>query len=58
MKKVSKAVYVVTAWNERTNRDTVLVFAGKEKAEKAWANLCGEEPDRVYGGVVRRTVRR
>ena len=58
MKKTSNTVYVVTAWNERTNTDTVLVFADKDKAEKAWANLSGEEPDRVYGGFVRRTVRR
>jgi hypothetical protein len=58
MTRASKTVYVVTAWNERTNRDTVLVFADKDKAEKAWADLSGEEPDRVYGGVVRRTVRR
>lgn len=47
-------VYVVTAWDERSGEDTVLVFADKAKAEAAWAKLDG---DSVYGGVVRRTVR-
>jgi hypothetical protein len=54
---VSRVVFVVTAWNERTNYDTVLVFADKDRAEKAWARLSGEDPERVYGGVVRRIVK-
>ena len=52
---MSDVVYVVTAWNERTNEDTVLVYAGKAKADAAWAKLDGET---VYGGVSRRTVKR
>ena len=55
---MNKVVYVVTAWNERTNKDTVLVFVAREKAEKAWARLSGKDADRVYGGVVRRTVQK
>lgn len=57
MRKSSWVVYVVTAWNERTNKDTVLVFVDKERAEKAWTRLSGRDADRVYGGVVRRTVK-
>jgi hypothetical protein len=52
---MSDVVYVVTAWEERTNEDTVLVFADKAKADAAWAKLDG---DAVYGGVSRRTVKR
>jgi hypothetical protein len=52
---MSAHVYVVTAWDERTNEDTVLVFADKAKADKAWAALDGET---VYGGVYRRAVKR
>ena len=48
-------VYVVTAWDEDTGDDTILVFADKAKADAAWAKLDGEA---VYGGVVRRTVKR
>lgn len=52
---MSEVVYVVTAWDERTGDDTVLVFADRAKAEKAWAKLDGET---VYGGVARRTVKK
>ena len=52
---MSNVVYVVTAWDERTNEDTVLVFADKASADAAWAKLDGET---VYGGVYRRTVKR
>ena len=48
-------VYVVTAWDERTGEDTITVFADKAKADAAWAKLDG---DSVYGGVVRRTIKR
>lgn len=48
-------VYVVTAWDERTGEDTIIVFADKAKADAAWAKLDG---DSVYGGVVRRTIKR
>lgn len=48
-------VYVVTAWDERTGDDTILVFADKAKADAAWAKLDGES---VYGGVVRRSIKR
>jgi hypothetical protein len=51
---VSQIVYVVTAWDEATNEDTVVVFSDKAKADKAWAALDG---DTVYGGVYRRTVK-
>ncbi len=51
---MSQIVYVVTAWDEGTNEDTVLVFSDKAQADKAWAALDGET---VYGGVVRRTVK-
>ena len=51
---MSQVVYVVTAWDEATGDDTVLVFADKTKADRAWATLDGET---VYGGVVRRTVK-
>jgi len=51
---MSEVVYVVTAWHERTNEDTVLVFADKGKADASWAELDG---DTVYGGVYRRTVK-
>ena len=49
-----QVVYVVTAWDEATNKDTILVFREKAKADKAWAALDG---DTVYGCVVRRTVK-
>ena len=49
-----QVVYVVTAWDEATGEDTVLVFSEKAKADKAWATLDGES---VWSGVVRRTVR-
>lgn len=52
---MSEVVYVVTAWDERTGADTILVFADKGKAEKAWSKLDGES---VYGGVSRRTVKK
>ena len=52
---MAEVVYVVTAWDEKTNEDTVLVFADKRKADAAWAKLDGET---VYGGVSRRTVKR
>ena len=48
-------VYVVTAWDERTGEDTIIVFADKAQADAAWAKLDG---DSVYGGVVRRTIKR
>lgn len=51
---MSQIVYVVTAWDESTNADTVLVFSDKAKADTAWAAL---DADGVYGGVVRRTVK-
>ena len=41
----SGVVYVVTAWNEKTNNDTVLVFADKDRAEKAWANSAAKIPN-------------
>jgi hypothetical protein len=47
--------YVVTAWDERTAEDTIIVFGDKAKADAAWAKLDG---DSVYGGVVRRTIKR
>jgi hypothetical protein len=52
---VTEIVYVVTAWDERTSKKTLLVFADQAKAEDAWAKLDGET---VYGGMVRRTVKR
>ncbi|HYK97267.1 MAG TPA: hypothetical protein VEU77_02625 [Candidatus Acidoferrales bacterium] len=51
---MSSVVYVVTAWDENTNEDTVLVFADKAKADAAWAKLDGPS---VYGGVYRRAVK-
>lgn len=44
---MSDVVYVVTAWDERTGDDTILVFADKATAEQAWSKLDGET---VYGG--------
>jgi hypothetical protein len=52
---VSEIVYIVTAWDERTSKKTLLVFTDQAKAKNAWAKLDGET---VYGGVVRRTVKR
>jgi len=52
---VSEIVYIVTAWDERTSKKTLLVFEDKTKAEKAWAKLDGET---VYGGLVRRTIKK
>jgi len=51
---MSTVVYVVTAWDERTNEDTVAVFADKAKADAEWAKLDGPT---VYGGVYRRTIK-
>ena len=50
-----EVVYVVTAWDEKTNEDTVAVYADKARADAAWAKL--DRPS-VYGGVSRRTVKR
>ena len=50
---MADVVYVVTAWDEGTNEDTVVVYADKSKADEAWARLDGP---RVLGGVARRTV--
>ena len=52
---MADVVYVVTAWNERTNEDTVAVYADKAKADAAWEKLDGPS---VYGGVSRRVVKR
>jgi hypothetical protein len=52
---VADVMYVVTAWDERTNEDTVAVYADKDKADAAWAKLDGPT---VYGGVSRRTVKK
>lgn len=52
---MTEIVYIVTAWDERTSKKTLLVFADQAKAKHAWAKLDGET---VYGGVVRRTVKR
>ena len=52
---MSDVVYVVTAWDDRTNEDTVLVFSDKAKADAAWTKL---DRETVYGGVYRRTVKR
>ncbi len=52
---MSDVVYVVTAWDERTGEDTILVFADRAKAQKAWSKFDGET---AYGGVARRTVKR
>jgi hypothetical protein len=51
---MAEVVYVVTAWDERTNEDTVAVHADKAKADAAWAKLDGPT---VYGGVARRVVK-
>ena len=51
---MKSVVYVVTAWDENTNEDTVLVFADKVKADSAWAKLDGPS---IYGGVYRRAVK-
>jgi hypothetical protein len=47
-------VYVVTAWDEKTGHDTILVFAKKIDADRAWKRLVGAT---VYGGVSQRKVR-
>ena len=52
---MADVVYVVTAWDEKTNEDTVLVFADKARADATWTKLDGPS---VYGGVYRRTVKR
>ena len=53
---MSSIVYVLTAWNERTNEDVVQVFADKVAADKAWEKFEGR-PE-IYGSVYRRTVKR
>ena len=52
---MTEVVYVVTAWDERSNEDTVVVYADKAKADAAWAKLDGP---RGYGGGARRTVKK
>ena len=52
---MADVVYVVTAWDERTNEDTVAVYADKTKAGAAWTKLAGPT---VYGGVARRVVKK
>jgi hypothetical protein len=52
---VADVVYVVTAWDENTNEDTIAVYADKAKADAAWKRLDGPS---VYGGVARRVVKR
>jgi hypothetical protein len=52
---MADVVYVVTAWDERTNEDTVAVYSDKAKADAAWEKLDGPS---VYGGVARRTVKK
>ena len=51
---MDRVVYVVTAWDENTNEDTIIVYADKAKADAAWGKLDGVS---VYGGVYRRTVK-
>ena len=48
-------VYVLTAWNERTNEDVVQVFAEKSAADAAWEKFA-DRPE-IYGSVYRRTVK-
>ena len=52
---MADVVYVVTAWDEKTNEDTIAVYTDKAKAGAAWAKLDGPS---VYGGVARRIVKR
>ena len=52
---MSAVVYVLTAWNERTDEDVVQVFSAKAAADKAWERFEGR-PE-IYGAVYRRTVK-
>ena len=53
---MSAIVYVLTAWNERTNEDVVQVFAEKSDADTAWEKFA-DRPE-IYGAIYRRTVKR
>ncbi len=55
-KGMSKTVYVVDAWNDTTQTSVILVFASREKAQRALDRVI-RRPGNWYAGIVKRTVR-
>ncbi len=53
---MAKQVYVVDAWNDKTQTSVILVFATREKADRALKRLV-KRPGSWYAGVVKRTIR-
>jgi hypothetical protein len=51
-----KQVYVLDAWNDNAQTSVVLVFATREKAERALERLL-KRPGSWYAGIVKRTIR-
>ncbi len=54
-KRMSKTVYVVDAWNDTTQTSVILVFASREKAQRALDRVI-KRPGNWYAGIVKRTV--
>jgi hypothetical protein len=53
---MSKTVYVLDAWNDKAQTSVVIVYATREKAQRALEKLL-KRPGDWYAGVVKRTVR-
>ncbi len=53
---MSKTVYVLDAWNDKTQTSVVAVYATREKAQRALERLL-KRPGDWYAGVVKRSVR-
>jgi hypothetical protein len=53
---MAKQVYVLDAWNDKTQTSVILVFATRKKSEQALERLL-KRPGSWYAGVVKRTVR-
>jgi hypothetical protein len=53
---MGKLVYVLDAWDEKTQTSVIAVFTTREKAERALERLM-KRPGRWFAGVVKRKVR-
>jgi hypothetical protein len=53
---MGRLVYVLDAWDDRTQTSVIAVFTTREKAERALERLM-KRPGRWYAGIVKRTVR-
>ncbi len=53
---MDRQVFVLDAWDDRTQTSVVAVYATREKAQRALERLM-KRPGKWYAGIVKRTVR-